>query len=94
MGDSLQVPAEIATTLLKDIFLTVGRTGMITPNAVMEPVLIAGTVVSRATLNNEDSSNKDIRIGDYVKVRKAGEIRSNRSRLQPPKSPKQTLRYA
>ncbi len=68
-------PAEIATTLLKDIFLTVGRTGMITPNAVMEPVLIAGTVVSRATLNNEDFiKQKDIRIGDYVKVRKAGEI--------------------
>ena len=66
-------PAEIATTLLKDIFLTVGRTGMITPNAVMEPVLIAGTVVSRATLNNEDFiKQKDIRIGDYVKVRKAG----------------------
>ncbi len=68
-------PAEVATTLLKDIFLTVGRTGMITPNAVMEPVLIAGTVVSRATLNNEDFiRQKDIRIGDYVRVRKAGEI--------------------
>ena len=68
-------PAEIVTTKLKDIIFTVGRTGIITPNAVLDPVLIAGTTVSRATLNNEDFIiSKDIRIGDYVKVRKAGEI--------------------
>ncbi len=68
-------PAEIATTLLKDIIFTVGRTGIITPNAVLDPVLLAGTTVSRATLNNEDFIKaRDIRIGDYVKVRKAGEI--------------------
>lgn len=68
-------PAEIATTLLKNIIFTVGRTGIITPNAVLDPVLLAGTTVSRATLNNEDFIKaRDIRIGDYVKVRKAGEI--------------------
>ena len=68
-------PAEIATTKLKDIIFTVGRTGMITPNAVLDPVLISGSTVSRATLNNEDFIvSRDIRIGDYVKVRKAGEI--------------------
>jgi len=68
-------PAEMVTTKLKDIFFTVGRTGMITPNAVLEPVLIGGTTVSRATLNNEDFiTSKDIRVGDYVRVRKAGEI--------------------
>ncbi len=68
-------PAVIATTKLRDIIFTVGRTGMITPNAVMDPVIIAGTTVSRATLNNEDFIvSRDIRIGDYVNVRKAGEI--------------------
>lgn len=68
-------PAEVVTTKLKDIIFTVGRTGMITPNAVLDPVLVGGTTVSRATLNNEDFIKaRDIRIGDYVKVRKAGEI--------------------
>ena len=68
-------PAEIAVTKLKDIIFTVGRTGMITPNAVLDPVLISGSTVSRATLNNEDFIvSRDIRIGDYVRVRKAGEI--------------------
>ncbi len=68
-------PAEIVTTKLLDIIFTVGRTGMITPNAVLEPVIVGGTCVSRATLNNEDFIiQRDIRIGDYIKVRKAGEI--------------------
>ena len=68
-------PAEIVTTKLKDIIFTVGRTGMITPNAVLDPVLVGGTTVSRATLNNEDFiKSRDIRIGDYVRIRKAGEI--------------------
>ena len=68
-------PAEIVTTKLKDIIYTVGRTGIITPNAVLDPVLIAGTTVARATLNNEDFiTSRDIRIGDMVRVRKAGEI--------------------
>ena len=68
-------PAEIVTTKLNNIIFTVGRTGIITPNAVLDPVYIAGTVVSRATLNNEEFIiSRDIRVGDYVRVRKAGEI--------------------
>ena len=68
-------PAEVALTKLRDIIFTVGRTGKIIPNAVMDPVIISGSTVSRATLNNEDFIvERDIRIGDYVKVRKAGEI--------------------
>lgn len=68
-------PAEVAVTKLRDIIFTVGRTGKIIPNAVMDPVIISGSTVSRATLNNEDFIvERDIRIGDYVRVRKAGEI--------------------
>lgn len=68
-------PAEIVTTKLHNIIFTVGRTGIITPNAVLEPTYVGGTMVSRATLNNEEFIiSRDIRIGDYVKVRKAGEI--------------------
>ena len=68
-------PAEIVVTKLRDIMFTVGRTGKIIPNAIMDPVIISGSTVSRATLNNEDFIlSRDIRIGDYVKVRKAGEI--------------------
>ena len=68
-------PAQEVQTRLKDIVITVGRTGKITPNAVLEPVRIAGTTVSAAQLHNEDMIlNKDLRIGDIVVVRKAGEI--------------------
>ena len=68
-------PALEVETKLLDIIYTVGRTGNITPNAVLEPSITAGSLVSRATLNNEDYCvEKDIRIGDIVKVRKAGEI--------------------
>lgn len=68
-------PAEEVQTRLKDITITVGRTGKITPNAVLEPVRVAGTTVSAASLHNEDMiAVKDLRIGDIVIVRKAGEI--------------------
>ncbi|MDD3171082.1 MAG: NAD-dependent DNA ligase LigA [Bacilli bacterium] len=68
-------PAEEVETKLLDIIFTIGRTGNITPNAVLEPIMIAGSLVQRATLNNEDFViSRDIRIGDYVVVRKAGEI--------------------
>lgn len=68
-------PAEEVQTRLKDITITVGRTGKITPNAVLEPVRVAGTTVSAASLHNEDMiALKDLRIGDIVIVRKAGEI--------------------
>ncbi len=68
-------PAEIKETKLKDIVIQVGRTGVLTPNAVLEPVRLAGTTVQRATLHNYDNiKDKDIRIGDTVLVRKAGDI--------------------
>ncbi|MBE6114877.1 MAG: NAD-dependent DNA ligase LigA [Erysipelotrichaceae bacterium] len=68
-------PAEEVVTKVKNIFLTVGRTGKVTPNCEMETVRIAGTKVGFAQLHNEDYiAMKDIRIGDYVVVRKAGDI--------------------
>lgn len=67
--------AERAETLLKEISLQIGRTGVVTPVAILEPVQLAGTSVSRATLHNEDEIlRKDIRPGDTVLVQKAGEI--------------------
>lgn len=67
--------AERAETRLREISLQIGRTGAVTPVAILEPVLLAGTVVSRATLHNEDEiRRKDIRPGDTVLVQKAGEI--------------------
>ncbi len=68
-------PAEQQETTLEDIVVQVGRTGVITPNAVLTPVRVAGSVVSRATLHNEDFIKaKDIRIGDRVLIQKAGDI--------------------
>lgn len=68
-------PAEEVKTKLLDIELTVGRTGVVTPTAILAPVLIAGSTVGRASLHNEDLiREKDIRIGDTVIVRKAGDI--------------------
>lgn len=67
--------AERAETQLKAITIQVGRTGVLTPVAELEPVQLAGTTVSRATLHNRDEiARKDIRVGDYVSVEKAGEI--------------------
>ncbi|HHX17630.1 MAG TPA: NAD-dependent DNA ligase LigA, partial [Clostridium sp.] len=68
-------PAEIKETVIKSIWPNVGRTGVLTPNAILEPVQIAGSTVSRATLHNMDYiEERDIRIGDWVKIRKAGDI--------------------
>ncbi len=68
-------PAEQVITQLKDIIFTIGRTGQITPNAVLEPVRVAGSLVQRATLHNEDNIKaKDIRIHDTVVIRKAGDV--------------------
>jgi len=68
-------PAKEVITKLKDIIFTVGRTGKITPNAILEPVKVAGSTISRATLHNEDYVlDKDIKIGDMVSVRKAGDV--------------------
>lgn len=68
-------PAEEVLTKLTDIIFTVGRTGQITPNAVLEPVIVAGSTISRATLHNEDYvKEKDLKIGDVVSIRKAGDV--------------------
>ncbi len=68
-------PAEQATTKVKDIFVSVGRTGAATPVAVLEPVLVAGSTVQMATLHNESEvKRKDIRVGDTVIIHKAGDI--------------------
>ncbi len=68
-------PAEQRTTKLKDIIVSIGRTGAATPTAILEPVRIAGSTVGRATLHNEDEIHrKDIRIGDTVIVQKAGDV--------------------
>ena len=68
-------PAETATTILEDIRLSIGRTGAVTPYAVLAPVSVAGSTVRRATLHNEDEiARKDLRVGDTVVIRKAGDI--------------------
>lgn len=68
-------PAEMAKTRIKDIIVQVGRTGALTPTAILEPVKLAGSTISRATLHNEDYIKmKGIKIGDWVYIRKAGEI--------------------
>ncbi len=68
-------PAEEVLTKLTDIIFTVGRTGRITPNAVLEPVIVMGSTIKRATLHNEDYvMEKDLKIGDIVSIRKAGDV--------------------
>ncbi|MFO0705093.1 MAG: NAD-dependent DNA ligase LigA [Candidatus Andersenbacteria bacterium] len=67
--------AEEATTKVREIMISVGRTGALTPIAVMDPVLVAGTTVSRASMHNEDEVRRlDVRVGDTVIIRKAGDI--------------------
>ena len=68
-------PPEEVITKLEDIIFTVGRTGKITPNAVITPTRVAGSVISRATLHNEDFvKDKGLKIGDYIVIRKAGDV--------------------
>lgn len=68
-------PAEQATSRVRDIIIQVGRTGVLTPTALLEPVRLAGATVSRATLHNEDIiREKDVRIGDTVIVQRAGDV--------------------
>ena len=68
-------PPEIKSTVVEDIVVQVGRTGVLTPKAVVAPVRLAGTTVTNATLHNQDFiTEKDVRIGDTVRIRKAGEI--------------------
>lgn len=68
-------PARQASTQVRDIFVSVGRTGAITPVALLEPVFLAGTTVARATLHNEDEIRRlDVKIGDWVMIEKSGEV--------------------
>lgn len=68
-------PAEEVLTKLREIIFTVGRTGRITPNAVLDPVIVMGSTISRATLHNEEYvKEKEIKIGDTVSIRKAGDV--------------------
>ncbi len=74
-GVAYKFPAEQVTTILDDIVFQIGRTGVITPVAVLRPVLVAGSMVSRATLHNEDEIKRlDLRIGDTVILQKAGDV--------------------
>lgn len=87
-------PPEQKETVLRDIVIQVGRTGVLTPNAVLEPVRVAGVTVSRATLHNRDFiAERDIRIGDTVVVQKAGDIIPEIVRVVPDKRPDNTVEF-
>ncbi|MCG9811856.1 NAD-dependent DNA ligase LigA [Staphylococcus argenteus] len=87
-------PAEEVVTKLLDIELSIGRTGVVTPTAILEPVKVAGTTVSRASLHNEDLiHDRDIRIGDSVVVKKAGDIIPEVVRSIPDRRPDDAVTY-
>ena len=87
-------PPEIKPTVVEDILVQVGRTGVLTPKAVVRPVRLAGTTVTNATLHNQDFiSQRDIRIGDTVLIRKAGEIIPEILEVDISKRPEGTAPY-
>lgn len=87
-------PPEEVETVVRDIEWTVGRTGVVTPTAVMDPVTLAGSTVSRASLHNPDYlQEKDIRVGDTVKLHKAGDIIPEISQFIPEKRPQKSAAY-
>ena len=91
---ALKYPAEETPTVVKDIIVNVGRTGAVTPMAIMQPVQLAGTTVQRATLHNSDRLKElDIRVGDTVIIRKAGEIIPEVVRVLPDLRPADTIPY-
>ena len=91
---ALKYPAEETPTVVKEIIVNVGRTGAVTPMAVMQPVQLAGTTVQRATLHNSDRvAELDIRVGDTVVIRKAGEIIPEVVRVLPDLRPAGTIPY-
>ena len=88
-------PPEIKPTVVEDIVVQVGRTGVLTPKAVVRPVRLAGTTVTNATLHNQDFiSQRDIRIGDTVMIRKAGEIIPEILEVDFSKRPGDSMPYA
>ncbi len=87
-------PPEVKSTVVEDILVQVGRTGVLTPKAVVRPVRLAGTTVTNATLHNQDFiSQRDIRIGDTVRIRKAGEIIPEILEVDLSKRPEGTVPY-
>ncbi len=85
-------PAEQNITVIEDVIFSVGRTGVVTPTAVLQPVHLAGSTVSRATLHNQDNIiEKDVRIGDHVVVQKAGDIIPEIVRSLPEKRTSQEI---
>lgn len=87
-------PPEIKPTVVEDIVVQVGRTGVLTPKAVVKPVRLAGTTVTNATLHNQDFiTQRDIRIGDTVLIRKAGEIIPEILEVDFAKRPENTVAY-
>ncbi len=87
-------PPEIKQTIVRDIVVQVGRTGVLTPKAVVDPVRLAGTTVTNATLHNQDFiTEKDLRIGDTVHIRKAGEIIPEILSVVPELRPENTVPY-
>ena len=87
-------PPEIKPTVVEDIVVQVGRTGVLTPKAVVRPVRLAGTTVTNATLHNQDFiSERDIRVGDTVMIRKAGEIIPEILEVDFTKRPDGTVAY-
>ena len=87
-------PPEIKPTVVEDIVVQVGRTGVLTPKAVVRPVRLAGTTVTNATLHNQDFiTQRDIRIGDTVLIRKAGEIIPEILEVDLSKRPENTQPY-
>ena len=93
-ASAYKYPPEIKPTVVENIVVQVGRTGVLTPKAVVKPVRLAGTTVTNATLHNQDFiSEKDLRIGDTVLIRKAGEIIPEILEVDFSKRPKGTVPY-
>lgn len=91
---AFKYPPEIKSTVVRDIIVQVGRTGVLTPKAVVAPVRLAGTTVTNATLHNQDFiTQKDIRVGDTVLIRKAGEIIPEILEVDIAKRPVDTVAY-
>ncbi len=87
-------PPEVKESVLREIVIQVGRTGVLTPKAVVDPVRLAGTTVMNATLHNQDFiTEKDIRVGDTVRIRKAGEIIPEILGIVPEKRPADSRPY-